>query len=77
MAFSLSFSYPDGHVEEIDQTFATLDSAIKYGESLFNQVRATELMKKQGVSSPDIGAYFLIEEVTYDSRKLVFDSRKQ
>lgn len=75
MAFNLSFSYPDGHVEEIEQPFASLESAVRYGENLYNQVRATELMKKQGVSSVNMGAYFLVEEVTYGSRKIVFDSR--
>lgn len=77
MAFYISFSYPDGHVEEIDESFASLQAAIKYGDSLLNQVAATESTKKQGVSSNDIGAFFLVEEVSYDSRKLVFDSRKQ
>ena len=73
MAFILSFSYPDGHVEEIDESFANLEAAKEYGHSLFNQVQVTEDMKKQGTFSKRGKAFYLIEEVTLDSRKLVFD----
>lgn len=77
MAFILSFSYPDGHVEEIDQSFTNLEAAIEYGNGLYSQVQATEDFKKQGIFSKRGKSYFLVEEVTLDARKLVFDSRNQ
>lgn len=72
--YYVTFSYPDGHMEEIEQTFNTRGEAIEYGASLLNQVRATEATKKQGLDS-EIGlAYFLVYEVTDGQRRLIFNS---
>ena len=72
--YYVTFSYPDGHMEEIEQTFNSRGEAIEYGASLLNQVRATEATKKQGLDS-EIGlAYFLVYEVTDGQRRLIFNS---
>ena len=74
--YYVTFSYPDGHMEEIEQTFNSRGEAIEYGASLLNQVRATEATKKQGLDS-EIGlAYFLVYEVTDGQRRLIFNSLK-
>lgn len=72
--YYVTFSYPDGHMEEIEQAFNSRGEAIEYGASLLNQVRATEATKKQGLDS-EIGlAYFLVYEVTDGQRRLIFNS---
>ena len=73
-AYVLNFSYPDGHIEEIDESFATLESAIRYGDGLLNQVQATERMKKAGVFSASNKAYFTVDLVDLESRKTVYHS---
>ena len=40
--FKVVCSYPDGHLEEIEQDFFTLDEAKEYGFGLLAQVAATE-----------------------------------
>ena len=40
--FELMITYPDGHVELIEETFYVLEKAVEYGESMMNQIAATE-----------------------------------
>lgn len=40
--YKVMMSYPDGHVEEIAESFNDLDSAVEYGKSMLAQVRGTE-----------------------------------
>ena len=40
--FELLVSYPDGHIEIIEETFYNLEKAKEYGESMMNQIAATE-----------------------------------
>lgn len=75
MEYYLSFSYPDGHVEEIEETFSKLEKAIEAGKSLLNQILITEDMKKTGIESHRGKAFFLIYAIG-ETRELVYDSRK-
>ena len=47
-SFELLISYPDGHVEIIEETFATLEKAKQYGENMLNQISVTEKFHKNG-----------------------------
>ena len=40
--FEVLVSYPDGHIEIIEETFYALEKAREYGESMMNQIAATE-----------------------------------
>ena len=40
--FELLVSYPDGHIEIIEETFYTLEKAVEYGEGMMNQIAVTE-----------------------------------
>ena len=40
--FELLVSYPDGHIEIIEESFYNLEKAREYGESMMNQIAATE-----------------------------------
>ena len=44
--FELLISYPDGHLEVIEETFYTLEKAKEYGESMMNQIAVTEQFHK-------------------------------
>ena len=46
--FEVLVSYPDGHIEIIEEQFYTLDSAREYGESMMNQIAATEQFHSGG-----------------------------
>lgn len=71
--YYLSFSYPDGHVEEIQETFSSLDAAIAYGTNLFNQVGGTEQYKKG--SRNHNKAHFEVLKVEGDVRQIVYKSK--
>ena len=74
--YYVTFFYPDGHVEEIEGAFNSLESAKDYGENLLNQVEATEQLKKQGIFSSSGLAYFTVKAVENGERKTVYLSRK-
>ena len=40
--YKLSIFYPDGHVEEIQESFESLESAKEYGKSMMAQIKNTE-----------------------------------
>ena len=73
--YILSFSYPDGHIEEIEELFVSLQSAIDYGNGLLNQVRATEIYKKGSVKGRN-KPYFIVLEKSEEGTKVAFNSEK-
>ena len=40
--FELLVSYPDGHIEIIEETFYAVEKAHEYGKGMLNQIYATE-----------------------------------
>ncbi len=71
--FTVSFSYPDGHVAELEETFSTLEKAKEAAENMLNQVRITESLKKTGVGSRRGKPFYFIYEIG-DMRELVCES---
>ncbi len=71
--YYLSFSYPDGHVEEVEEVFTSLDAAIAYGTNLLNQVGGTEQFKKG--SRNHNKAHFEVLKVEGDVRQIVYKSK--
>ncbi|MCR5491796.1 MAG: hypothetical protein K6F32_06690 [Bacilli bacterium] len=76
VSYKLSFSYPDGHVEDIDDIFVSLDRAAEYGDGLLNQVMATERLKRAGMSYHAKSAYYMVYECDGKTTELVYDSRE-
>ena len=72
--FKVEFSYPDGHVEEFDDYYRSLEAAVKFGNDMLNQVAATEQYHKKVEETKK--AYFLVTKIEEDQHELVFDSRK-
>ena len=42
MNYELLISYPDTHVEVIEEVFPSIEAAKEYGKSMMNQIKATE-----------------------------------
>lgn len=79
--YKVVFVYPDGHIEEIDDQFATGKEALEYGNNLLNQVKNTEdVFQKANYSEDEFGfkerkeAYFMIVEVAGKKYRVVYDS---
>ena len=80
--YKLVFVYPDGHIEEIDDTFAKGKDALEYGNTLLGQVMHTEKFHdRKPVDIDDffdkkpIDPYFMIVELGNKKYHLVYDSR--
>ena len=43
--YKVVFVYPDGHIEEVEETFNEGSDAVEYGNNLLNQVLHTEIYK--------------------------------
>ena len=70
--FRVTVSYPDGHIEEIDDSFETLKQAKDFGENVVDQIYNTEDIKgTRGKNKP----YFLVLDAAKRPSEIVFDSR--
>ena len=80
--YKVVFVYPDGHIEEIDDTFKSGRDALEYGNNLLAQVNSTEkTFNRSNTDSDDffrkdpIKPYFMIVELGSKKYRLVYDSR--
>ena len=70
--FELLVSYPDGHIEIIEETFYVLEKAKEYGESMMNQIAATEQFHSGSLSPRKLQKpYFEVYRVAEGERELV------
>ena len=75
--YKVQISYPNGQVEEVEETFNALDLAIQYGNSLLIQVGPNENFH-EGLDEEEEPqeAYFFVIEVDEEKKDIVYDSRK-
>lgn len=73
--YKVEFFYPDGHVEEFEDYYRSLEAAVKFGDDMLNQVAVTEQYHKRK-DSP-IKPYFLVTKIDGDNHSVVFNSKKQ
>ena len=80
--YRVVFVYPDGHIEEIEESFTLGRDALDYGNNLIVQVQNSEdVYRGIIVDDEEFGAkekidpYFMIVEVNGKKRRLVYDSR--
>ena len=80
--FELLISYPDGHIEVIEETFYNLEKAKEYGEGMMNQIAATEQfhngkddgsIKSRRLHKP----YYEVYKVGDGSRELVAKGKEK
>ena len=75
--YKLMMTYPGGRVEEVDDTFSTLDSAVEYGRQLYVQSQAnTEYRDKGDFFIKKTKPYFIVVRKDDKESKIVFDSRQ-
>lgn len=79
--YKIVFVYPDGHLEDIEETFRTGAEALDYGQNLLGQVHNTEgVLNRRAISDvfdevKSIDPYFMIVKVNGKKYHLVYDSR--
>ena len=80
MNYILYITYPDGHVEEIEERFSSVEEAKKYAEELLLQVANTERYHYAHGDSKGIQkrgkASFIISKKGPSGSQIVFDSKK-
>lgn len=74
--YKLIICYPDGHFEELDEVFRSIEDAKKYGLNLLGQILHTEGLRG-GSSSSKKEAYFTVEEYLGKEHNCVYDSRNR
>ena len=70
--YIVEVSYPDGHVEEIEETFNKGLDALEYGKNMLAQITQTEQFHADGEKKEP---YFVILVVKGKKRTIAFDSR--
>ena len=83
--YKVVFVYPDGHIEEIDDTFENGREALEYGNNLLVQVINTEgVFNRSGSAFDDdfsfkekVQPHFMIVEVNGKKYHLVYDSNSR
>ena len=74
-AYRVVFVYPDGHLEDIDDTFKTGADALECGNIIMAQISSTE-QYRSAYSEDKKDPYFMIVEIKGKKRTLVYDNRK-
>jgi len=69
--FELLISYPDGHIEIIEETFYAIEKAREYGVSMMNQIAATEQFHKHDDHVRLQKPYFEIYKKVGGDRELI------
>ena len=81
--YTVTMSYPDGHLEEIEEVFRQYDDALQYGERMLEYVKSTEsLINKKDFDDENELAprkkqkpYFMVIENIGKDRRIVFESK--
>ncbi len=73
--YRVIFVYPDGHLEDIDDTFKTGADALECGNTIMAQISSTE-QYRSAYSEDKKDPYFMIVEIKGKKRTLVYDNRK-
>lgn len=73
--YRVIFVYPDGHLEDIDDTFKTGADALECGNTIMAQISSTE-QYRSAYSEDKKDPYFMIVKIKGKKRTLVYDNRK-
>ena len=81
MIYRVEVTYPNGNIEEIDEDFYTLKSAMEHiehilGEVSYNKEFHADTFDIDG-DEVHVQPYAIIKEVDENETKIVFDSRNQ
>ena len=75
--YKLTMTYPGGRVEEVQDTFQTLEKAVEFGRQLIVQAEANTEFRDSGVFfKKKTRPYFTVSEREGRESNIVFDSRQ-
>ena len=80
--YKVSVTYPDGHTEEIEESYDSLEKAKEFGDNIVLQVQNTERYHKNKGGFLGLfkrkkkACYYVVRYVTDDGAEEVFDSSK-
>jgi len=73
--YRVVFVYPDGHLEDIEDSFKTGAEALECGNTIMAQIAANEQYRSK-YSEDKKDPYFMIVEINGKKRSLVYDNRQ-
>ena len=75
--YKVTMTYPGGRVEEVEDTFSTLEKAKDFGQQLILQAQANSRQRDTGAFfKKKTKAFFVVYEKEGKESNLVFDSRQ-
>ena len=75
--YKVTMTYPGGRVEEVQDTFPTLEKAKEFGQQLIVQAQANSEFRDSGIFfKKKTRPYFTISEREGKESNIVFDSRQ-
>ena len=76
ITYRVTISYPDGHIEDLEEVFNSLEAAKKFGDAYLAHVKATEAQKHRGyLEDGPKDPYYMVMEHNDGSRKIIFESK--
>lgn len=73
--YRVVFVYPDGHLEDIEDTFKSGADALECGNTIMAQISSTEQYRSK-YSEDKKDPYFMIVEIKGKKRTIVYDNRR-
>ena len=73
--YRVVFVYPDGHLEDIEDTFKSGADALECGNTIKAQISSTEQYRSK-YSEDKKDPYFMIVEIKGKKRTIVYDNRR-
>ena len=73
--YRVVFVYPDGHLEDIEDTFKSGADALECCNTIMAQISSTEQYRSK-YSEDKKDPYFMIVEIKGKKRTIVYDNRR-
>ncbi len=78
--YKVNVSFPDGHTQEMEDTFASLSDAVNFGYSMLSQIGETERFHKHDDFDPFSfdelqKPYFFVYEVVGGKKTCVYEGK--
>ena len=80
-AYIVEFSYPDGHIEELNVKFKSLEEAVNYAENMLGQIAHTEKFHggndfdDDGMLKKKKDPFYCVIKILNNKRTLAFSSK--
>ena len=79
--YKVTISYPDGHLEEIEEEFMSMDKAVDFGEKYIAQVYGTESFKGNAIDEGNLFGrkvpFFYVDCISDEGSENVYNSSEK